>query len=66
MLETVLLILGVPAIALLGVGTWALKRESRGAARAAGYLLVALGAIPAMAVIAFVIYYVLVSISQRS
>ena len=64
MLETVLPILGVPAIALLGVGSWVLKRESSGVARAAGYLLVALGAIPAMAAIAFVIYYIAVGITQ--
>ena len=34
---------GLPALALLGFGIWALRRETAGSVRAVGYLLSALG-----------------------
>lgn len=39
----ILLLYGLPALALLGFGIWALRRETDGIVRAVGYLLSALG-----------------------
>ena len=60
-----LLIFGLPAVALLGMGAWALKRES-GGARGAGYLLIALGSLPAMAALAFLLYYAVAIVTRGS
>ena len=38
-----LLVYGLPALTLAGIGIWILKRETGDAVRAAGYLLTALG-----------------------
>ena len=39
----ILLLYGLPALALLGFGIWALRRETAVSVRAVGYLLAALG-----------------------
>ncbi len=41
----ILLIFGLPAIALSGIGTWAIRGESAGIVRGIGYLLIAIGVI---------------------
>ncbi len=39
----IFLLYGLPALALLGFGIWALRRETDGSVRAVGYLLSTLG-----------------------
>ena len=40
----VIIIMGLPASALLGIGIWALRRDSRAPVQAVGILLIGLGA----------------------
>ena len=48
----ILFVLGLPTLALVVIGVWALKREARGSARAVGYLLIAAGVILAVYTVA--------------
>ena len=41
----ILIIIGLPALALVGIGVWAVRRESRTVARSVGYVLLAGGVI---------------------
>ena len=41
----VLLLMGLPTLAMLGMGMWVLRRESGGVACGIGYLIVALGGV---------------------
>ena len=45
LLGQLIIIMGLPASVLLGIGIWALKRDSRAPVQAVGILLIALGAV---------------------
>ncbi|MXY20885.1 MAG: hypothetical protein F4Y49_06075 [Dehalococcoidia bacterium] len=49
----VMLVLGVPALVLLGFGIWAMRKQSGGAVQAVGIALTALGVILAVFTIGF-------------
>ena len=51
----VMFIMGLPTLALLGVGIWALKRETEGVVRAFGYSLVAFGIIAGVLTVAVLV-----------
>ena len=55
-IASVLIMLGLPAVAVSGIGTWALKRETSGGARGAGYLLIALGTLLAIATVVTLLF----------
>ena len=50
-IASILIMLGLPSATMSGIGVWALKRESSGAARGVGYLLIDLGALLAIATV---------------
>ena len=41
----VLILMGLPTLALLGMGMWVLRREFGGVARGVGFLIIALGSV---------------------
>ena len=41
----VLILMGLPTLALLGMGMWVLRREFDGVARSVGLLIIALGSV---------------------
>ena len=51
----VMFIMGLPTLALLGVGIWALKRETKGVVRAFGYSLVAFGIVAGILTVAMLV-----------
>ena len=50
-IASILIMLGLPSAMVSDTGVWALRRESGGAARGVGYLLIALGAVLAIATV---------------
>ena len=57
MMESLLIILGLPALVLSGFGIWILKRESGDIVRAVGYIFTAIGAIIAVGVVVIMLIY---------